>query len=165
MSRTITIDVFDSRSIDAAITQLHDYTVWIERKANELVKRLADMGAVLASVEFSRVPYTGPKFVDISVDDLGENRYAIVASGETVLILEFGAGIKYGNGHPLEGQFGMGAGTYPGQKNALNPNGWWLPKERGGEHTYGNPPSMAMYHTGRELRNRIEEVAREVFRT
>ena len=165
MSRTVTVNVLSSASIDAAIRELRDYTNWIERRANELAKRLADMGAVLASIEYSRVPYTGEKLVNISVTELGENRYAIVASGETVLILEFGAGIKYGFGHPLEGRFGMGAGTYPEQKHALDPKGWYLPKEKGGAHTYGNPPSMAMYNTGKELRNRIEEVAREVFRT
>ena len=33
----------------------------------------------------------------------------------------------------------------------------------GKHHTYGNAPSMAMYNTAKELRERIEEVAREVF--
>ena len=165
MSRTIHIDIFDPASVDAAVQEIREYSAWVQRKAQELAKRLADMGAVLASIEYSRVPYTGEKLVDIAVNELDSNRYAITASGETVLILEFGAGIKYGHGHPLEGSIGMGAGTYPGQKHALSPYGWWLPKEKGGDHTYGNPPAMAMYLTGKELRERVLEVAKEVFGT
>lgn len=163
MSKTIHLDLFDSASVKVAIKEIEAYKEWVEGKTQELVKRLADIGAVLASIEYSRVPYHGEKFVNISVDDMGENKYAIVASGETVLILEFGAGIKYGFGHPLEGNMGMGAGTYPGQTHANDRQGWWLPKEKGGGHTYGNPPSMAMYLTGKELHERLLEVAKEVF--
>ena len=165
MRRTIHIDIFDPASVDAAVKELRDYAKWVQRKTDELAKRLADMGAVLAAIEYSRVPYIGDKDVDLSVESLGGNRYSIVASGETVLILEFGAGITYGYGHPQAQEFGMGPTTYPGQIHAADPNGWWLPKEAGGAHTYGNPPAMAMYKTGRELRKRIIEVAREVFAT
>ena len=165
MSRTIHIDIFDPASIDAAVQEIREYSEWVKRKTKELVMRLADMGVVLASIEYSRVPYHGIKDVDLTVEDRGNNTCAIMASGETVLILEFGAGITYGYGHPQAKQFGMGPTTYPGQKHAADPHGWWLPKAAGGGHTYGNPPAMAMYLTGKELHDRVLEVAREVFRT
>ena len=155
----------DSAGIQQGIRELREYQDRLRGKCEELARRLADMGAVLASIEFSRVPYMGPKDVNIAVEQRTDNSYAIVASGETVLILEFGAGIRYGNGHPQAAEFGYGPGTYPGQTHAMDENGWWIPKDKGGGHTYGNPPSMAMYLTGKELRDRLEEIAREVFST
>ena len=159
MSKTIHMTL-DPASIQAAIREIEAYKKWVLQKTQQLAQRLAEMGAVLASIEYSRVPYTGAKDVSVDVVDMGENKFAIVAGGATVLILEFGAGIKYGKGHPLESEMGMGAGTYPGQTHALDPNGWYSP---GGEHTYGNPPAMAMYLTGKELHDRVFEVAKEVF--
>ena len=164
-THTITIDVMDAGSIRRAIADLQAYRDRIIAKANELARRLAERGAVIASLSFARVAYTGPKDVTITVEARSANTYAIIASGETVLILEFGAGITYGEGHPQAGEFGYGPGTYPGQKHAMTGKGWYLPKEKGGGHTYGNPPSMAMYLAGKEIRDEVEAVAREVFST
>lgn len=164
MSRTITIDIFDPSSIDAAVKEIRDYSKWVQIKTKELSKRLAAIGVTLAAIEYSRVPYQGLKDVNLSIEiGAKPNQYDIVANGETVLILEFGAGVRYGYGHPQDSEFGMGPGTYPSDKgNWNNPKGWYIP---GGEHTYGNPPSMAMYLTSKELRNRLLDIAREVFST
>ena len=162
MSRTIHIDLMDSSSIDRAIHELRDYQRWLERKAGELAERLATLGAVQVSLGYARAVYTGGKDVDVTVEKRGENTYAIVASGATVLILEFGAGVTYGYGHPQAGEFGYGPTTYPGQTHAADPKGWWF---QGGEHTYGNPPSMTMYRTAKELEQEVERIAKEVFRS
>lgn len=160
--KSITFDVFDQASINNAARELNAYAKRLNDKARDIAKELAKIGVTLAAIEYSRVPYHGFKDVNLSIE-VGPrpNSYAIVASGETVLILEFGAGIKYGFGHPLEGQLGMGAGTYPGQTHALDRNGWYVPRTR--EHTYGNPPSMAMYLSAKEIENRVLQVVREVF--
>jgi hypothetical protein len=162
MSKTITIDIFDPASIDAAVKDIRDYSKWVQKKTKELSKRLAAIGVTLAAIEYSRVPYHGLKDVNLSIEvGAKPNQYDIVAAGETVLILEFGAGVRYGYGHPQDSEFGMGPGTYPSDKGHWNnPKGWYIP---GGEHTYGNPPSMAMYLTAKELRNRLLDIAREVF--
>jgi hypothetical protein len=164
VSRTITFDIFDTASIDKAVSEIKDYAKWVQRKANELAKRLADIGAVNVSLGFARAVYTGEKDITVTVDQQGPNTYAIIASGETVLIVEFGAGVTYGYGHPEPSVDGtaMGPTTYPGQKHAADPKGWWIP---GGEHTYGNPPSMTMYMTAKELRSELERIAKEVFST
>ena len=166
MSRTIHIDIFDLASIDAAVKEIREYKKWVLKKTKELSKRLAAIGVTLAAIEYSRVPYHGLKDVNLSIEvGAKENQYDIVANGETVLILEFGAGIKYGYGHPNPSVDGkpMGPGTYPSDKGHWDdPHGWYIP---GGEHTYGNPPAMAMYLTGKELRDRVLEVAKEVFST
>lgn len=128
----------------------------------ELCRRLAQYGLVLAEASFAGAAYDGPKDVSVEVEET-ENGYKIVASGTTVLLVEFGAGVTLGYGHPLASQFGYGPGTYPGQRHAMSGNGWYLPKSKGGGHTYGNPPSMTMYNTARDIRREIESIAREVF--
>lgn len=158
----ITLDPFDDASIDRAIKQLQSYQKSLKSKGKEICKRLAKYGADLAMVDYSKVAYVGEKDVFVSVEET-EKGYRILADGETVLILEFGAGVTYGYGHEQAGEFGMGPGTYPGQKHAMDPKGWHLPKDKGGAHTYGNAPSMAMYNAARSLRERVEQVAREVF--
>ena len=161
MSKTIHIDVFDPASINNAVREIEEYKKWVQKKTKELAKRLAAIGVTLAAIEYSRVPYQGLKDVNLSIEvGAKPNQYDIVANGETVLILEFGAGVRYGYGHPQAEQFGYGPTTYPGQTHAADPNGWYIP---GCEHTYGNPPAMAMYLTGKELHQRVLEVAKEVF--
>jgi len=155
MNIKITID---QSAIDKATRQLEEYTENLREKANQICERLATYGAVQASLGFSRAFYTGQSNFDISVEPI-DNGYAIIAGGETVLFLEFGAGVSMGYGHPQAGEFGMGPGTYPGKGHWDQPYGWWIP---GGEHTYGNPPTMAMYNTSKEIEQEVERVAREV---
>ena len=48
----------------------------------------------------------------------------------------------------------------------MDPGGWYLPKivfGVSGVHTYGNPPSAAMYQTGKGLREMVEQAAKAVF--
>jgi len=161
----ISINVLDSRSIDQAIRQLEGYANSLDDKAKELCERLAEMGAMYAEWNFSGVLYAGDIDYHITVERGEGDTYKILADGKTVLFMEFGAGVHYGGGHPLQGEFGMGPGTYPGQKHAMDPNGWWFRQDGTKIHTYGNPAGMPMYNAGKDLRKDILEVAREVFRT
>ena len=156
--------ILTAASIDKAIREINEYRAYIRRKTTEFAARLADEGAVKALIGYDSAYYRGPKDVDVVVEDRGNNTFAIVANGETVLILEFGAGITYGYGHPQAEQFGYGPGTYPdGKGHWGDPKGWWLPKDAGGGHTFGNAPSMTMYKTAKDLRERVADIAREMF--
>ena len=93
MSRTITIDIFDPASIDRAVNEIREYSRWVQRKTAEMARRLADMGAVNVCLGFSRAVYTGNNDVSVTVEQLGENSYSIVANGEAVAFIEFGAGV------------------------------------------------------------------------
>lgn len=156
-------------SIDEAIRKLEEYQKWLESKCKELCERLAILGATKASLGFLSAIYDGDKDFDITVEETATG-YNIVASGETMLILEFGAGITYGYGHPQAEEFGMGPGTHPDPHykkvngelvpNWRNPKGWRTPD---GIHTYGNAPAMPMYNTAQEIRGEIERIAKEVF--
>ena len=135
-----------------------------EEKVRELCRRLAEYGLVLADASFSGAAYDGRKDVTVSVEENG-NGYRIVAAGASVLFVEFGAGVTLGYGHPLAGAMGYGPGTYPGNGHWDDPGGWYLPKSKGGGHTYGNPPSKSMYQTAQDLRSEIASIAQEVFAT
>lgn len=155
----------NSPSIAIACRIIEDYRDSIQEKTHELCKRLADHGLYLAYASFASAMYDGNKDVHVDVEET-DTGYRIVASGSTALILEFGAGITYGYGHPQAAEFGMGPGTYPGQKHAFDPHGWTIPKYVpvvGGTHTYGNPPSMTMYNTAKDLRAEVQRIAEEVF--
>lgn len=143
--------------------ELQDFKTWQKAKAKELAERLATLGASVASIRFARAVYTGVKDAAVTVEPL-TNGYVVRANGESVLFLEFGSGIRYGTGHPEASDFGMGAGTYPdGKGHWDDPNGWWIPKSKGGGHTYGNPPSMAMYEARKHIEQELPRIVKEVF--
>lgn len=152
-------------SIDAAIKKLEDYRQDLDRKAGLLCERLADMGAMYAEWNFSGVLYAGDIDYSITVNRIDDMHYSVLANGQSVLFMEFGAGVKHGYGHPMADQFGMGPGTYPGQKHAFDPNGWWFNQGGNKIHTYGNAPGMPMYNAAKDLEKEITKVAQEVFGT
>ena len=122
--------------------------------------RLATLGATVASIQFSRAIYNGAKDITVRVDDTGSVA-VIYAEGEAVAFVEFGAGIRYGYGHPQAGELGVGPGTYPdGKGHWDNEKGWWYGH---GKHSYGNPPAMAMYGAVQRMTEEITKIAKEVF--
>lgn len=153
----------DAGSIGKAVDKLLRYERTIQEKTQKLCERLAFIGTWEATTGFSQAIYDGDKDFDVRVEPI-ENGFEIVAGGETALLLEFGAGVTYGYGHPQSAEFGMGPGTYPNAKGHWNsPHGWWFVDDMGKHHTYGNAPAMPMYNTAQDLRKMVEEVAREVF--
>ena len=158
MPKRIEISLTDA-SIKSGIRELREYKRWILDKEAELRSRLASLGATVASIEFSRAIYNGRNDVSVRVDDTGSVA-VIYAEGESVAFIEFGSGIKYGYGHPQAGEHGMGPGTYPGKGNWDNEKGWWYGH---GQHSYGNPPAMAMYDAVQKMTEELTRIAREVF--
>ena len=160
MARRISIQLSDE-SIKNGIRELRIYKKWVEAKETELRMRLAQLGATVASIQFSRAIYNGSKDVTVRVDATGTVA-VIYAEGESVAFIEFGSGIKYGYGHPQAGEHGVGPGTYPGKGHWGNPKGWWYGH---GQHSYGNPPAMAMYDAVQTMTEQLTRIAREVFRS
>lgn len=178
MEHRITIQL-SSESIQAAIQQIQDYKTWLEQKCTELSARLADMGlkSAQAIAAGARLEYftlagkdadghkTWKKFsvpADVSFKvEPSENGFRIVAGGDDICFIEFGAGV-YHNGaesYPGErppgivgiGQYGAGHGMQ---------EWWWVVDKLG---TNGTPTMKPMWEAAYEMRSRIEEVAREVF--
>lgn len=161
MPKTIVVDPLSSKSIQAAIKELRKYKKWIADKERELRIRLAARGATVASIQFARAIYSGTNDVSVRVDDTGTVA-VIYAEGSAVAFIEFGSGATYGYGHPMNSELGTGAGTYPDGKGHWNdPNGWWFGHS---EHTFGNPPAMAMLKARDLIVEELTQIAREVFK-
>ena len=149
-----------NKSIGKAMREVKKYQAWVLEKEAELRSRLAMMGATVASIRFARAIYTGSNDVTVRVDNTGSVA-VIYAEGEAVAFIEFGAGITYGYGHPQAGELGVGPGTYPdGKGHWDDPKGWWFGSS---QHTYGNPPAMAMYAAVQEITENVTKIAKEVF--
>ena len=161
MPKTITVDPLSRSSVQDAIKELKKYKKWITEKENQLRIRLAARGATVASIQFARAIYSGTNDVSVRVDDTGSVA-VIYAEGSAVAFIEFGAGAKYGYGHPMNSEFGTGPGTYPdGKGHWDNPNGWYYGHS---EHTFGNPPAMAMLNARDKMVEELTQIAREVFK-
>lgn len=173
MKRKFVIGI-DGSGAEKAIRGIRTFRTWLEKKTALLVDGAAKLGMEVASVSYQAADYTGPKRFHVDVRDDGERIKAVVATGQSVLFLEFGAGVTYGYGHPEAGTHDMGPGTWPyphyqtinGEQvqNWKSPYGWYLPDALGGEHTYGNAPSMGMYQARKEITEKLSELVAEVFR-
>lgn len=154
---TVDVNIFDYASVSRATRRLDEYFADLIEKANTVCERLATIGAVRASLDFSRAIYNGTNDVAVTVEPI-DNGYAIHATGNAVLFIEFGSGASYGYGHPEPE--GYGPGTYPGKGHWDDPNGWWYGNH---EHSYGNPPAQAMYNAKRDIQAEVQRIADEVF--
>lgn len=153
MSNTINVDVFDSASMKRAILKLQRHRSSQASALKQTCMDLASLGATRASLDYARTPYDGNKDVTISVEDI-PNGAKIVASGESVLFLEYGAGAKYGYGHPEPGAYGPGTFN-PNSDNWQDPNGWYYAH---GQKSWGNPPSAAMYNAKQVIKDRAATI-------
>ena len=159
MPKTITVEL-STESINEAIKELRRYKRWMQDKERELRIRLAQIGATVASIQFARAIYNGTNDITVRVDNT-KSVAVIYAEGESVAFIEFGSGAKYGYGHPQAGEFGTGPGTYPeGKGHWDNPKGWYYAP---GQHSFGNPPAMAMYNAVQEMTEQLTRIAKEVF--
>lgn len=159
MAKVIRMEL-SNQSIGDAIRELRRYNAWIAQKEFELRKRLAELGADVAEVRFAGATYDGTNDVTVRIDTTGPVA-VIYAEGQAVAFIEFGAGAKFGYGHPMAGQLGVGPGTYPdGKGHWDNSNGWYYEH---GQKSYGNAPAQAMYSAVQEITENVTRIAREVF--
>lgn len=146
----------------------------IESKIHELAKRLASEGVEIAQAKFSRAEYDGTNDVKVSLEERSEDgsTYAVVATGNATLFIEFGTGVYYSSPtHPEAAELGFYRGMY-GRHQGYGES--WTYKGEPGTHgqpiensdkilTHGNRANMPMYITKRELEEKISRIAKEVF--
>lgn len=161
------IDIFnDPSALDDLISDVQHLNSRLQRKADEIARRLAEIGVQEAQFGFASAQYDGVYDAEVHLDRRGPGQYAVVADGESVLFIEFGAGItyNYNAAHPEAAENGMGPGTYnPASDAWMRPEGWWMDGPDGKVHTWGNPPEMPMYLAVKDLEAQLEQIAREVF--
>ena len=179
-AKSIIFSLSDKKSRDRAIKELEEYRDSLISKNDLFIKRLAEIGVTAAesilanngegdtsrNARFSMVFNTSEGQVegliiissDPHVDKDGRKFYPHLA-------WEFGAGIFYNNGNinPKASEMGMGVGTFPNQKHALD-DYWWYRDNDGEFHiSYGTKATMPMFNASKTIIEQIDTIAREVF--
>lgn len=152
---------------DKVLKQIYKYRDSINAKTHTFLEKLAEIGVNTAEIKFKTATYDGDNDVSVSRPEwIDENRLIISASGKSVTFIEFGSGIMAGFSD-YEMKHGYGPGTWSdndalgGKHHWADPNGWYYEH---GKKSHGNPPARAMYEAGKIMRDRILEIAREVWR-
>ena len=157
------------RNLDKVMKQIQDYKKGLSGKAEIFLEKLATLGAFRARMDFTSAMYAGKNDVEVSVEKIADG-YRVVAAGEAVMFIEFGAGVINPE-HPQSAEMGFSHGTYGSGKGA-NEKGWVYVGEQGNAgqplregvyHTYGNPPAKAMYNAAKDMKSAIYKVVKEVF--
>lgn len=155
------------KGIKQAQRELQEYRKALNRRLQEFARRLAMEGYEVARLRFSSAAYDGDNDVTVRVE-LNGTKARIIASGKSVLFIEFGTGVLYPE-HP-SGEFAHG--TY-GKGKGKNPNGWayrgepgtggkQIPGRDGVYRTKGNPPAEAMWGATTKMAESVERIWREV---
>ena len=164
MKKTIIKTTLDKQEIDRAIKELKAYKQAFLKREKDLLEGLAEIGLKEASVRFTTAMYDGTNDVSVHLDATN-NGYAIVADGQAVAFIEFGAGVYHNTSEPYpnprpSGIVGIGEyGKGMGKRKA------WGYKNENDEVviTRGNPAAMPMWYASEEIKNSVLKVVREVF--
>ena len=172
--------------IQEALNRIEDFEKDLQSKCNELTKRLAEIGVRIANIHYETAPYAGNKDFKVEMQPNGDGSITIVASGTSVLFIEFGTGIINPYDAPearallTDGGASIDALGQYGEKRGSSQSGWFYPAENGlGSpapslteysykypnliHTYGSNATPAMYRARKNMIENIEKVAKEVF--
>lgn len=136
--------------------------VEVPNKVDEEVQRRTEG----AQSGFDSAYYHGHR--DVSVESFRrDDEWSIVASGESVLFIEFGTGIIYPHTSPIDHPY-----NYPGswsvehgqfltdsEKLAQYHGGWPL---NNGVISYGNPSANVMYQTGKAIESTLPSEVKQV---
>ena len=164
MRKTVIKCKLDERDINRAIKELERYKQEFLKREKRLIEGLAEIGLREASVRFTTAMYDGTNDVSVRLDT-SNNGYVIVAEGQAVAFIEFGAGVYHNTSEPYpnprpNGIVGIGEyGQGKGKRMA------WGYKNENDELviTRGNPAAMPMWYASEEIKNSVTKVVKEVF--
>ena len=164
MSKKVISTRLSTKDLNRALKELKAYRDSIEAKEKQLLDELANIGLREASVRFTTAMYDGTNDVSVTLEPIA-NGYRILAEGQAVCFIEFGAGVYHNPGEPYPnprpaGVVGIGEyGKGRGKRQA------WGFRNDNGELiiTHGNPAAMPMWYASEEMRNSILTIARRVF--
>lgn len=167
MRRVIKVRLSQS-SIRSAREEFLNLKEKISKKLPEFVEELAEIGIQVIKIKVQEAIGADDKNVDIHTElRQGKSKASLTihVSGKETLFIEYGAGIRFNNGnvHPWAHKYGYGVGTYPNQKHAFDPNGWYYRKGGNLHHSYGTMATMPVYNAYMTMIDKVDEVAKRVF--
>ena len=153
--------------------QLKAYSNGLEQKMKTFMGKLAEVGLDVANTRYATAQYDGlPSDEPIGPTWVGDDTLEIGYSGPTILFIEFGTGVTYTDQHELAAAFGYTRGGYHHGLGKLSSWRYIGPKGTNGKEsethpgwteTQGNPPNRVVYSASKEMRTKIQEIAKEVF--
>ena len=166
------------KGIKETIAHLKKYRKSIDDKKKLFLERLAERGIELEQEKMADIIYDGSHDSQVGAYWMDDEKIVIAFTGSKVTFIEFGTGTVYEDTHEKASEFGFTRGTY-GKGLGANPP-WYFIEPSGKIHgnaeyeavtsrgnlvvkTYGNPPNRIVYNTGKELREEIIKIAKEVF--
>ena len=148
----------------------------LDFKCEQFVKEVADAGYKIVRTVLAEHVDTGATIGSLRIDTTSDSedvyRAAVVVESDAIMFIEFGSGINHqAISAPHAAEFGMGPGTFgnaprqnPDYENWANPDGWHYYGDDGKLHwSDGMYPSYPMYKGGKEMENRLQEIAERIF--
>lgn len=165
----IKLNIMSRKSVEDAIADVEKYKAKVQKLSEELPKVLADYGMVGASTRFNAsiydVLWSGlPRNnANISVSaEPTDNGWRVLAHGDEVCYIEFGAGVYFNGAESY-------LGTRPPGIDGIGQHGdmgrqtlWGFYDGDDVVLTHGTPAQNCMYYTAQEIRGRIAETARSI---
>ena len=167
------------KEIQNAIKEIKEYQNSLTGKCEELCQRLSAEGITIAQAHIGSSGFG--KYIrlssEITLEKVGckaiffmEDSQKIVSKWQNqdgvqskeispALMLEFGTGLPAQNSANVPG---VGTGTYGTHGN--EPGWWYMDLEGQWHYATGVSPKMPMYNAGKELKDKVVEIAREVFK-
>ncbi|MEI1255983.1 hypothetical protein V8Q34_14665 [Blautia sp. JLR.GB0024] len=169
------------REIQNAIKEVEQYRGDLNRKTEELCRRLTAEGIIIANANigssgFGKYIHLGseitPQQAGCKAVFYMENSSKIVSEWQALegvksaevspcLMLEFGAGMKAENPANIPG---VGTGTFSGGTHGNEPGWYYMDLQGEWHYSSGTVPKMPMYFAGKELRDKVVAIARDVFK-
>lgn len=143
-------------SCKKVLKQIEEYRREIEPKLDEICKRVADIGALVANSRL--VLSQGNTDVNITVEKM-DGGYKLVMSGADIFFVEFGTGSEVSSHYKVSVPVFSGSWSMEHEQIFARLGFWWY----GGEIMTGTPAYMPMYYAGKVMREEIPKIAKEVF--
>ena len=168
----------NTNDIKHLIRELEHYKNELIDKCQEYVDRMADVGIETARWNlFNIINDTSGEMIsigdkvsfskEVEVSDVGAVCIVIPASEtflnvwdsgaavvDPLLMSEFGSGMFAVDGH---------RGTFPKQKYAFDPKGWFWKKDGVTHHSYGIEPTRPIFKAYEEMKSQMQSIAVQVF--
>lgn len=168
--RTITINLFDGKSLEKAIQQIRQYQNSLNDKCAEFVRRLAEIGIPVIDENIAAAKGDSEKGHNtyIKINSFGSYSQAeLIVESNSILWIEFGAGVHF-NGHlgssphPKGEELGYTIGSYG---KGQGKNDFWFYYADSGEAvmSHGTQATMPVYKAGLEIKKQMLTIAKEVF--
>lgn len=153
----------DPKSISKAISELKKYRNDLQKKCARACRRLGQLGVISASFNTVVLAEGNTDFRILPLQGK-EGSYRVVASGEDVAFVEFGAGegVAYPAGYPVDGFADkVYAGSWSQEFDGMFARkGFWYYQR---QKYYGTPAGMPMYQAAQDMRNSIVTIFKEEF--